>query len=186
VIYVAVDGVQVPFSLDTDTAKTYRGSPLSNDRVVLTTPLQPAQVYEIRYNYYNLVYEANQNLSGRQSIFGTDILVRLANPIEVYIAGTIGAFSTANSDDVLSDLRSYTQGYLRNPDNPSSSLQTFVPYLDPYDYQKSSEQSVDGLSEFRVTAFIRTDRAFMDIEALTFNGKTEYPVLSVLFDVSTE
>jgi hypothetical protein len=182
--YVAVDGVSVPFSLNVDTTPHYRGSPRANDTVTVTTPLQPGQTWEIQYFYYDVVYEANENLSGRQGIFQTDTLVRLANPIEVYVAGTISAFSTADTDDVLDDLRSFTEGYFRDPESPSNSLRTFTTYLDPYDYQVSAEQSVDGLSNFRITAFIRTDRAFMDIEALSFDGKTEYPTLSPLFDIS--
>lgn len=184
VVYVAVDGATVPFSLSVDTNQNYRGSPLANDRVTLVTPLQPAQTYEIRYLYYSLIYEANLNLAGRQGPFETDVLVRAANPIDIYIAGTIGAFSSADTTDVLNDLRAFTEGYLRDPENPSNTLRTFVTYLDPYDYQKSVEQAVDGLSDLRLTAFIRTDRAVMDIESLTFDGKTEYPTLSILFDFS--
>lgn len=83
VIYVAVDGAQVPFSLDIDQDPIWRGSPRANDRVQLATALQPGQVWEVRYLYYDIVYDVDSLLQDRVKLFGSDTLVRQADEVEV-------------------------------------------------------------------------------------------------------
>lgn len=182
--YVSVDGVQVPFSFSQDQAPEHRLSPLANDTVTLSTPLQPGQTWEIGYQYYNLVYEINSAIQGRLRLFDSDVLIRSARATDIYIAGEIRTFSTANEGDIINNIRTYTQGYLRNPDDPSVSYQSFVQVLDPYNYQRSVESSVDGLQQFRLTRFVRLDRATLPIERITLDGKTEYPTLSINFDIT--
>lgn len=182
--YVAVDGVSVPFSLDVDTAVAFRGSPKSNDRVTVATALQPGQTWEVSYQYYNTVYEAHEVLQGRMRLFDSDVLVRLANPVDIYVAGETRVFSTADSSSVINDIRTFTEGYLRSPDNPSTSTRTFVTVLDPYEYQRAVEASVDGVQQFRLTRFARLDVATLPIERISLNGRNEYPSLAVNFDVT--
>lgn len=184
VVYVAVDGTRVPFSLDRDTSPVWRGSPQANDRVELASALQPGQSWEVRYLYYDVVYDVNQAMQNRIKVFSSDTLARIADAIDVYVAGEAGVYSTSNREEVIEDIRSFTQGYLRNPDNPSIAYQQFVTYLDPADYQRAVESNVDGVQNFRLTRFARLDGAVLDIEALSFNGKTEYPVLNINFDVT--
>lgn len=182
--YVAVDGTQVPFSLDVDTSDAFRGSPSANDRVELASALQPGQTWEVSYLYYDVVYGTNSALQSRTKLFGSDVLVRVADTVDIYIAGNVTAFATAELSDVIDDIRAYTQNYFRNPDNPGTPYQKFVRLLDPSDYQRSVETTVNGVQEFQLTRFARLDRATMDIERLSFDGYTEYPVLSVNFDVT--
>ena len=182
--YVAIDGVQVPFSFNQDQAPEHRLSPLANDTVSLSVPLQPGQTWEIAYQYYNLVYEIHTAMQGRIRLFDSDVLVRSARAVDIYIAGEVRTFSTVDEGDVISSLRAYTQGYLRNPDDPAISYQTFVQVLDPYDYQRAVEASIDGLQQFRLTRFVRLDHATLPIERITLNGKTEYPTLAINFDVT--
>ena len=184
VVYVAVDGVQVAFSFDADQTEALRGSPSANDRVQLSIALQPGQVWELRYVYYDVVHTVNTVIQGRQKIFASDVLIRLADTVDILIAGETQVFASAEREDIIDDIRTFTEGYLRNPDNPSISYQTFVELLDPLDYQQAVEASVDGLQQFRLTRFARLDRAVLDIEQLAFDGKTEYPVLSVNFAVT--
>jgi len=183
VVFVAVDGVVVPFSLDVDTDAAWRGSPSANDRVQLATPLQPGQTWEVRYVYFDVVYNVNSLLQDRFKLFGSDTLVRLADSIDIYIAGELTTFVTTDKDDIISDVRTFTEGYLRNPNNPSQAYQQFVTYLDPTDYQRAVEGSVDGVQNFKLTHFARLDDAKQDIEFISLNGLTEYPTLSVNFGV---
>lgn len=182
--YVAVDGVGVPFSLDVDTTDAWRGSPRANDRVQLATALQPGQVWEIRYLYYDVVYDVHQAMQNRLKIFSSDTLVRLADSREVYVAGEATVFATADRDSVIDGIRNFTISYLQNPQNPSIGYSTFVTGIDPLDYQRSVEGNVDGVQQFKLSRFIRLDGAVMDIEFLSFDGRTEYPVLAVNFDVT--
>lgn len=183
--YVAVDGIEVPFSLDVDTSDALRGSPLANDRVQLATPLQPGQVWEVGYLYYDVIYETNEAIRSRNTrLFGSDVLGRQADAVEIYIAGSTTTFATAETSDVINDLRAFTEDYLRDPDNPGVSFQTFVPVLDPSDYQRAAESTVNGLQDLKIDRFVRLDQATMDIERISMNGLTEYPALSVNFDVT--
>lgn len=184
VIFVAVDGVEVPFSLDLDQTPAWRGSPASDDRVQLATPLQPGQTWEVRYLYYDVVYDVDRLLRDRAKLFGSDTLVRLADSVDIYVAGEAVVFATSDREEIISDIRTFTEGYLRNPNNPSQAYQRFITFLDPTDYQRAVEGSVDGVQEFRLTHFVRLDGAAQDIEFISLNGLTEYPVLSVNFDIT--
>ncbi len=184
VIYVAVDGAEMPFSLDVDTDPIWRGSPMANDKVQLATPMQPGQTWEVRYLYYSVVYDVNELVQSRLKIFGSDTLIRLADSVEVFVAGEVGVFASADRDEIIGDIFTFTEGYLRNPNNPSQAYQKYITYLDPYDYQRAVEGAVDGVQNFRLTRFARLDGAVMDIEAISFDGLTEYPVLSLNFDVT--
>lgn len=182
--FVSVGGVNVAFSFESDTDPAYEGSPLANDRVTFPTPLAPAQAYEIRYVYYDLIYDANEALKERSRPFETDVLVRRANPIEIIIVGTIKSISNANREDVIDDIRAFTIQYLRDPLAPSAQQSRFYTFLDPLDYQSAIENTIDGVTEFRLLRFARLDAAFMDIDVITLDGATEYAVLSPQFDVS--
>lgn len=182
--YVSVDGTVVPHSLDKDVTAAWRGSPLANDRVELATPLQPGQVWEVQYFYYNVIQDVHNALQDRIKVFGSDTLGRLADTVSINVAGEVSVFTTAERADVIEDIRTYTDGYLRNPDNPSIAYRTFVTLLDPLDYQRSVEANVDGVQQFRLTRFARDDGAVLPIEQISLNGKTEYPVLALDFDVT--
>lgn len=177
--YVAVDGTTVPFSLTADTSLAWRGSPMANDQVQISMALQPGQVWEIRYLYYDIIYNVHTALQGRSKIFDSDTLVRLADSVDVYIDAQTTSFATADSGTVSDDIRSFTESYLRNPDNPSQAYQQFITSLDPYDYQRAVEATVDGVQDFRLTRFARLDSAVQAIEVITFDGMTEYPILSL-------
>jgi hypothetical protein len=180
---VVVDGVAVPSSVDVDTNPAFAGSPRSNDRVSLLDPLEPASNFQIIYQYFTMVYEGNDVFVGREKVFGADVLVRRANPIDVFVSGTVSVSSTANRDDVIEDLRQFTEEFLNDPEVPSARTSTFVEVLDPVDYVETAERSVDGLLSFKLDGFVRPDRAFLDVEIITFDGKTEFPVLSPAFSV---
>jgi hypothetical protein len=182
--FVSVGGVSVPFSLDVDIDPAYAGSALADDKVTFSTPLPPAQAYEIRYVYYDLVYDAYEALQERAKPFETDVLVRRANPVEIVIVASLKSFSNANREDVIDEIRSYTIQYLRNPSVPSSQRSSFYEVLDPLDYQANVEASVDGVTEFRLERFARIDAAFMDIDLVVLDGSTEYGVLSPQFEVT--
>jgi len=179
VVYVLVDGVQVPFSLEKETDEAWKESAKATDKITLSTPLQPAQTYEIRYLYYDLIQEGQEAIEAKESIFGADVLLRLAETVDIFIEATAYAISTINPEDVVAEIESFTAGYLRDPDNPSSSVQLFVDRLDPYHYQQAIEANIDGLSHFRLTKFVRTDRAWLDIEEIALDGVTQYPTLSI-------
>lgn len=180
---VVVDGVEVEFSVDVDTNPAFSGSPRANDRVSLITALEPASNFQIIYQYFTMIYESNDAFVGREKAFGSDVLVRRANPIEVFVSGMVSVTSTANRDDVIEDLRQFTEAYLSDPTIPSSLTSSFVEILDPVDYKESAERNVDGLINLKLDGFVRPDRAFLDVEIITFNGKTEFPILSPAFDV---
>jgi hypothetical protein len=180
IVYVLVDGVQVPFALSLSTDPLLQGSSRGIDSVDLTVPLQPAQSYEIRYLYYSLIQQANVAVQGRTKPFGTDVLFRRANPTQIYIAGRVAAFSTMDATSVANDIQTFTTSYLRDPANPTaSSIRQFVTLLDPSHYQRAVEQTVDGVAQFKLDHFAKLDVAAQDIEYITLDGKTEYPVLSV-------
>lgn len=180
---VTIDGDEVPFSLDIDTDLAFSGSPKSNDRVTLLTPLEPAATYQVIYQYFDIVYEGNDALLGRGKIFGGDVLIRRANPVEVFISGFARVSSTSNKEDVIEDLRQFSQEYLNDPDIPSARLATFVEALDPSEYVEAAIRNVDGLLGLTLDGFVRPDRAFLDVEIITFDGRTEFPILSSAFDI---
>lgn len=183
-IFVSVDGAEVPFSLDVDTDPVWRGSPMADDKVQLAAPLQPGQTWEVRYLYYNIVYDVNTLVQSRIKIFGSDTLIRLADSVEIFVAGEVGVFASGDRDEVIDDILTFTEGYLRNPNNPSQAYQKYITYLDPTDYQRAVEGSVDGVQDFKLTRFGRLDGAVMDIEAISLDGLTEYPVLSLNTDIT--
>ena len=179
---VSVNGVPVAFDFSPDTNIETRGSPLSDDRVILTTPLLPLQAYQITYQYYDFVYQGWQAFQGRQGPFGADVLVRLADPIDVYIAGQADISASYDREEVISDMRTFTERYLRNQNNVSQTR--FPTLLEPTHYVDSLEAAVAGLNKLKLTGFIRTDDASLAIENIPFNGSTEYPILASNYDIT--
>jgi len=183
--YCLVDGTAVPFSSSYDTNPALLGSSRSTDKITFPVALQPAQTYEIRYQYYDLIFSVNQKVIGRERQFGTDVLYRRANPIPVWIEGQVTTFSYENKSVVIAYLGEFAASYLKNPGNPNgASKQNFLLRLDPYDFQTKVEQYVNGVSQFRLTKFVRQDNYTQDIEYIVFDGKTEYPVLSPLMNIT--
>jgi hypothetical protein len=176
--YCTVDGKAVPFTFHADTSTIYAGSILSADKVMLYTPLLPAQVFEIHYYYYSLIYDSTQALRNYNSPFRTDILVYLGRPVPVFVAASISISGVQDTNSVVSDLRSATTAYLNNPAAPTLTRRRFISSLDPYDYQQTMLRTVNGLSNFTVLNFFRMDISVMDVETITFDGVSEYPVLS--------
>lgn len=175
---VIVDGVSVPFSLVKDPRPDVRNSPRANDRVVLVTALEPGQTAEIRYFYYRNVWEAERSFQGRTTPFATDVMVRLAYQVPVFIGAEMVVIATDDRDAVQNQVIEFTRAYLRDPLSPSLYRRTFVDILEPSDYQESVLANVPGLSRFSLTSFVRIDQAASDIELITLDGKTEYPVMA--------
>ncbi len=184
VAFVTVNSIPVSFSFEPDTNSPVRGSPRANDKVKLDVPLLPLQTYQITYVYYDLISQANDVFQGRAGIFGADMLVRLANPVEVLIEVEISVSSTADREEAISDLRSFTERFLRNPDSLDASTRRFIESLDPSSYADAAAAFVEGITNVKINTFIRVDRASMDVELITFDGGTEYPILSPNFSVS--
>ena len=105
-------------------------------------------------------------------------MVRRGNPVPILIRATISSSGVMDRESVLLDIKLQTEAFLRNPTAPSSSRRTFVYSLDPYEYQTSILSSVNGVAALTLTDFVRTDRGLMDIETITLDGLTEYPILS--------
>ena len=181
--FVSVNGAPVQAALEVDTNPAYEGSPEADDRVAFASPLPPAQAYEIRYVYYDLVFDANESLKERAKPFETDVLVRRANPVEIIIVASLKSFSNANREDLIDDIRSYTIQFLRDPAQPSAQRASFYELLDPLDYQSNVEATIDGVTDFKLERFARVDSAFMDIDVVILDGATEYAVLSPLFEI---
>lgn len=177
VAYVSVNGLPVTFTFEQDQDPQFQGSPLCDDKVRLTTPLLPLQTYQISYIYYDFVYQGNEAFKGRSRPFQTDVLVRRANPVQIYVSGELSVQGTADRNQVVTDLQTFTQKYFRDPTLSSSYYRTFVTSLDPNDYVATAKTIVSGLSNLRLTGFIRLDRAFLPIERILFDGATEYPLL---------
>lgn len=182
VTYVSVNGTPVAFDFNPDTDPELRGSPLASDTIVLTTPLLPLQAYQITYQYYDFVYQGWQAFQGRQGPFGADVLVRLADPIDVYIAGEADISASYDREEVISDMRTFTERYLRNQNNPSQTR--FPTLLEPTPYVDAIKAAVSGLNNLKLTGFIRTDNASLAVESIPFNGATEYPILAANYDIS--
>jgi len=182
--YVMVDGVQVLFNFASDQSQTVRRSARAKDRVVLSDPLQAGQTVEIKYYYHENVYTANSLLQGRATPFGTDVLVRLGYGIPVFIAAELSTLTADDRDSVINDIQDFTEAYLNDPRSPSSTRRLFGQSLNPRDYQESVLRSVSGIAKYIVTDFNRADTATSDIEQISFDGMTEYPILSPNFVVS--
>lgn len=181
--YVLVNGQSVPFAFNPDTDPATRGSGLSNDRVALTTPLLPAQRYEIKYFSYAAISDSQNQLDSDQSPFGAELLIRLADPVPVYIGGTIGISTVSDKDTTIETMRLFTSAWLKSPGN-IGGRQEFIDSLDPAEYQSAMRENVIGLTRFSLTNFVRMDQALADIEQIVFNGLTEYPLLSPNFDIT--
>lgn len=180
---MTVNGIEIPFSLQSDFRPEYAGSPLANDRVTFTAPLPPAQPYDIRYIYYDFVFDANETLQDRSRPFETDTLVRRANPVEVVISATLKSSSNAEREDLINEIKAFTIQYLRDPSAPAAQRSQFYELLDPVDYEGSVETAVNGVIDYRLNRFARIDNAFMDIDVIYFDGLTEYPVISPQFEI---
>jgi len=179
---VSVNGTPVAFDFNPDTNVETRGSPLADDKVILVTPLLPLQAYQITYQYYDFVYQGWQAFQGRQGPFGADVLVRLANPIDIYIAGEADISASVDKEEVISDMRTFTELYLRDQNNPSQTR--FSTLLEPTHYVDSIKAAVAGLNSLKLTGFIRTDNASLAVESIPFDGSTEYPVLAANYDIT--
>jgi len=180
---VTVDGTPVSYYFQQDLDAAVYGSKKARDKVILDTPLQPAQTYEINYYYFDLVYEAGAIFEYEVAPFDVDILVRRAVPVPVYVSAILTTSSDTDKNAVIADIRSLTADFLRNPISPTSGGSSFITTLDPASYEDLVKSVITGVSTFRVTNFVRTDLAVMDIEIIEFDGYTEYPLLSPLFDI---
>jgi hypothetical protein len=181
--YVNVNGSPVAFSFNPETSPALANSPEGTYEVVLSDPLLPLQSYQISYLYYSFCWEANNALSGREAPFQTETLVRIPENREVYIAGEAIVSSSGDREQVLSDLQTFTERYLANPESPELVGRTFVAVLDPGAYVRNAVSSVTNLSDIKLTGFVRLDDARLPIELITFDGATEVPLLSPNFDV---
>jgi hypothetical protein len=177
--WVTVNGVTAPFSVNLDTDPQFQGSPKSLNSVVLSTPLLPLQTYQISYIYYDFVYSSNSLFQARSGPFGADTLVRRARPVEVLIDASVVTTSSADRQQVLTDLTNFTSLYLRDPTGVDTSRRHFVTLLDPSDYIRSARAGVSGLDDLKLSGFIRIDSAYLPVERIIFDGATEYPMLSV-------
>jgi hypothetical protein len=182
--YITVNGIPAAFSFEPDSNAALQGSPRADDRVVLTDPLLPLQSYQISYMYYDFCHEANNAFEGRSTFFETDTLVRLALPVEILIEGEATFNSSADKEEVLFDLRTFSERYMRDPDSVQSTYRRFIFSLNPSDYADSAITNVDGLDRLKLTTFIRTDNAQLPVEIITFDGKKEYPILSANFNIT--
>ncbi len=180
---VTVDGVQTAFFLQQDLDPAVFGSNKARDRVTLNTPLQPAQTYEIRFYYFDLVYEAGSVFDQDSRPFDVDILVRRATPIPVYVAANLSTTPSADKDGIINEIQNFTEDFFRDPTNPTFGRTSFITALDPASYEQAVRDTVNGVTAFTLTAFLRTDKAVMDVEIIEFDGYTEYPLLSPNFDV---
>jgi len=180
---VLVDGQPASFTFIPDSSEAFRGSPLGEDRVRLDIPLTTSQVYEIRYYYYSVVYDAWFQLGGRKAPFGTDVLTKHPFEVPVYIAGTLRLSAIFDRDEVINEMRLFTTSYLNDPITPSLTRRVFYTTLDPANYRDSVIENVGGVSGFDLTNFVRIDAAVRDIDVIEFDGATEYPIISEQFDV---
>lgn len=180
---VLVDGQSVPFTFIPDSSPEFRGSPLGNDRVVLGTALTTSQVYEIRYFYYQVIYDAWFNFQGRSSPFGTDVLTKRPNEVPVYVAGRLRLSAIFDREEVINEARLFTTSFLNDPISPSFTRRYFYTTLDPVTYREAVVDNVGGVTSFTLTDFVRVDKAVNDIELVEFDGATEIPILSENFDV---
>lgn len=181
--YITVDGEPVIFTFNPETNLAVAGSPLGNYTITLPDPLLPLQSYQISYLYYDFVWQGQQSFQGRLTPFKTDVLVRLGNPVEIYIAGEAVISSNSSRSEVISDLRTFTESYIRDPTIPGPTTRKFISVLDPQLYVTTAVASVTGLTKLKLTAFVRLDNARLPVEFITFDGATEYPILSPNFDV---
>jgi len=180
---VTVDGTPVSYYFQQDQDSSINGSKRATDKVILDTPLQPAQTYEIRYYYFDLIYEAGRAFESDSSPFGVDVLVRRANPVPIYIAAQLTTSPDTDKNAVIVDIKDYTADFFRDPVSPSFGRSSFINILDPASYEDSVKSAISGISTFKVTNFVRTDKAVMDIEIIEFDGYTEYPLLSPNSDI---
>lgn len=183
VSYVTVDGEPVVFTFEPETNPAVMGSPLGTYSVSLPDALLPLQSYQISYSYYDFVYQGYQSLQGRVTPFRTDTLVRLANPVEIYISGQASISSTGTRDAVIADLRTFTERYIRDPDTPGSTTRRFITILEPTSYVLAAISNVEGLTNLKLSGFVRLDSARLPVETIVFDGATEYPLLGPNFDI---
>jgi hypothetical protein len=180
--YVNVDGTPTAFSFTPDLRKEYRRSPLAEDRVrIAGDPLQPGQVVEIKYFHYNKLKEAQLQLTGGSKPFGSDVLVRLAYPVPVFIAARMVAEAAEDRDRIEANILDFTEYYLRDPYSPSPIRTIFPETMNPRDYEDQVKDSVPGIATFDVINFNRLDRAVQDVAVIEFNGFNEYAVMSPSF-----
>jgi len=180
---VFVDGQSVPFEFVPDSTPAFQGSPQGNDHVLLDTALTTSQVYEIRYFYYAVIYNSFFSFEGRGSPFGTEVLPKRPQDIPIYVAGTLRLSAIYDREEVINDTRLFTTAYLNDPTSPSFTRRTFYTTLDPVLYRDAVVDNVGGVASFTLTNFVRVDSAVNDIEVVEFDGATELPVISELFDV---
>jgi len=176
--YVMVDGERATFTFTPDSAQAFRNSPRANDRVTLSTALQPGQTVEIKYFNYEGIVDANTALQGRGKPFGNDVLVRLGYAVPVFVQARAVATSAEDQDAVNVAIQEYTEFYFNDPISPSATRKRFGATLDPRDYQDTVLAAVPGLSTFTVLVFARLDEGVQDVSPIEFDGRTEYPVLS--------
>lgn len=177
--WVTVNGITVPYNFTKDLNPQFAGSPLEVNKIVLTSALLPLQTYQISYIYYDFVANAYDIFKGRSSLFGTNVLVRRALPVEVFVDAEAVALSSADRQQVLNDLKSFTERYLRDPSGVNTSISHFYTTLDPASYVSAAKAAVSGLSDLKLRGFIRLDKASLPVERIIFDGATEYPILSV-------
>lgn len=180
--YMNVDGASVPFAFLPDLRKEYRRSPKAEDKVQIAgDALQPGQIVEIKYFYYDKLKEAQEQFTDRSKPFGTDLLVRLAYPIPVFIAARLLTDAAEDRDRVEANILDFTEAYLRDPISPSPSRVVFPDTFDPRDYEDQVTSTVPGVASFDVINFNRLDKAVRDVAVIEFNGLNEYAVLSPSF-----
>lgn len=181
--FVTVNGQPVPFIFNPETNPAIANSPEGTYEVYLTDPLLPLQSYQISFVYYEFCWQGNLAFQGRSTPYQTNVLVRLADPREVYIAGEAIVASTGDREQVLADLRGFTERWIRNPNSTDVSRRKFITLLDPTAYVENAIANVESLSDIKLTGFIRLDIARLPVEIISFDGATEYPFLSPNFDV---
>jgi hypothetical protein len=180
---VAVNGTNVPFTFVEDTDDTRRGSIHAESAIHLVNPALVGAVVTVKYSYNALITSIQSYLDGRSTsnqtdspsfrrrprLYDLDIRVRAGVAIPVRVVAELTILSsydeaTAASAAVNSVLSEVNTGL-------------FEAQLIPDTVRSAIASRAVGVSSVRIQTFQRTDRAFLQVEAVEFRP-FEYPTTS--------
>lgn len=171
----ATDATAVSFKVVKDPS-VYQGSVKETVTVQLDPPVSglvpppPGSIVEITYDYNALLETVQTKAStlGEAALFGTDILVYEAKPVEILIDVEIGILSSFSTASTVAGAREVSLKEL----NPKRFIGSYLPET----YRNFLQRNLTVAASITLNTFRRADNSTEDVQALSF-ARNEYPIL---------
>lgn len=162
ILSLTINDITVSGSLVSDTSLETGYSLISNDVVVLSTPLAAFDTVTLEYEYDKILESVYSYVfsSGSEFLFNTDILMRQPFKIAPVLGGDIQALPSYSVTEVEQNVLTYLSNLF--------TFSTFTEILYPEIVRENVLTQVTGVQNFRLKEFRRSSGSLSIIEPIRY------------------